>query len=294
MKRNILIVVTIAISYCCHAQIDSRRGLEYLSEYVDTSMIYTDVFCNNINNLPVSAVGINRTEAAVHYSSSYYCGDLLYMISIYRNISAVQYTELFIYDDFQNLIEYVYLMDDVEMVYKFNPEVKGSITPIVEKNKENFEQNYFIPNPETFFDYSSIKERERIYLKKYANVFTCFLEVESEVLRIRELYKYTNDNKSLVSKIKGSYTLYYEGSKLVKVILKNERVNELYLDDGELYFAYISAWNDIPEIRIYCYNGVAFKIIYGKENIKMTDEKFCEYSSMIKTMFYEMTEEIKK
>lgn len=294
MKTLSILTLLLLINFVALAQIDSRRGLDYLAEYADTSMLYSDVFCNNYNDMPVSAIGNNRTEAVVHYSSSVHCGERLYMISVQRNISAVNYTELFIYDDYQNLINYVYLMDDVELIYKLDPAKINDIEVVSEKNRPNFSDNYFIQSPDEFFYWSSVKSRENSYLSKYGNVFQSFPDVETEVLKIRELYNKTVNDKQLVKQTKEEGTLYFAGKDLVKVVMTDERTYEIYLNNGSIYFIYSSAWNDIPDLRIYCYNNNPFKILYGKDQLKKSDERFCEYSGFVQSLNYNLEELISK
>ncbi len=294
MKILHILPVFLLFTASAFSQIDSRRGLNYLAEYADTNMLYTDVFCNNYDNIPVSAVGIDRTEVAVYYSSSVHCGERLYMISVQRSISAVNYSELFIYDDYQNLISYVYLMDDVELVYEFNPEIDNVIKVVSEKNRENFEQNYFIEAPSEYFDYHSVKNREFSYLSKYGNVFQSFTDVGIEVLKIRELYKKTVGNKSLVLQTKEGVELFYSDKDLVKVLMIDERTYELYFDKNNIYFIYSPAWNDNPELRIYCYNNNPFKILYGKEQLQKSDERFCDYTGFVQSLNYKLHDLINK
>ena len=61
-----------------------------------------------------------------------------------------------------------------------------------------------------------------------------------------------------------------------------------------MYFIFSNVWNDSPELRIYCNKNVPFKILYGKEQLKKSDSRYCDYSGWLQSLYYEITNVIKK
>ncbi len=280
--KFIPILTTICIySSCLFSQIDSRRGYEYLAEFADTNMLYTDIVCSNYDNDPWCAVGQNRTEKAIHYSSDSRSGANLKMITVHRDISAISYTEFFIYNEFQELTHYVYKNNQTELKCK----IAGNTVSIISYDgKEMFAENYFLNEPEIYFEYSSIKARS----EKELDACTSLLGLpnfEKEILKIRDDFNKTNSNKGYKQVIHENATFYYDGDEIVKIVVKDEVTMEFYINDLKLYFAYYSAGADAKEIRYYITSYYPFRILLGKDKLSIDSNEFWEIADEVQTDF---------
>ncbi|HOZ29813.1 MAG TPA: hypothetical protein PLL66_02755 [Bacteroidales bacterium] len=278
MKRIYLTVVIITISYYGFSQIDSRRGYDYLAEFGDTSMLYTDIFCSNYDDDPWPAVGTYRTERAFHYSDDYRCEETLHMITVHRSIAAIQYSEIYIYDVFQKLEYYIYKTDDTEMVLHF---LNNEAITLRSIGIDKLLDNYFINEDETYFMSDEIIVRSNIELD-ICEKMTGIPNYSKELQIVRDRYKETNANANLKLVVKDDAKAYYNGNELVKIVVKSDITKEYYIENKKLYFAFYTANSDTPEQRLYCSsNGYPFKMVYGDENFAKNDEKFWNYSELI-------------
>jgi hypothetical protein len=281
MKLILIIVAVSIFTNSLFSQIDSRRGYEYLAEFADTNMLYTDIVCSNYDNDPWCAVGQNRTEKAIHYSSDNRSGANLKMISVHKDISAVSYSEFYIYNEFQELTHYVYKNDQTELKCKI---VGNTVSIISYAGKEMFAENYFLNEPETYFEYLSIKARS----DKEFDACTSLLDLpnfEKEILKIRDDFNKTNLNKGYKQVIHENATFYYDGDEIVKIVVKDEVTMEFYVDNSNLYFAYYSASADTKEIRYYIKSYYPFRILLGKEKLSIDSNEFWEIADEVQTDF---------
>lgn len=277
IKLTLFLFLVTVSSMCKAQQGDYSRGLKYLNENLEESMLFMDVVVNNYNNNPVSAVGVDRTERVFHYSSSHRYGETIYLISKFQQLSALEFSEYFIFDAFQNLIRYVYVCDDVELDYKIDGK---NVSVVVEQNKEKFADNYFLFEPENYFTFDAIRERCNAEFKHCTSI-TGIVNYDLEVLKIRELYKSINSDKTLrVEKVDG-VTKYYRHDELVKIVIVTEATYEFYFDNGSMFFAFVNGGNDIPEQRLYLSHSYPFKLIYGKNNLPKENDEFWNYSDSI-------------
>ncbi|HNQ67401.1 MAG TPA: hypothetical protein PKN32_03410 [Bacteroidales bacterium] len=284
MKRNVIIVGLLIISLNIFSQIDSRRGYEYLAEFSDTNMLYTDIICKNYDDDPWCAVGVYRCEKAFHYSYSHRFEESLSMISVHWNISAIEYTEFFIYDVFQNLEYYIYKAGKSELIYKF---VNNDASLIRSSGEGELTNNYFINDDGNYFKTTDILARSSTQLDVCSNLIG-IPNYNKELQIVREKYKLTNENKSLIMLVKENAIGYYNGKDLVKIVVKNDITKEYYLDNRKLYFAYYTANNETPELRLYCVRNYPFRVIYGKDNLPKTEEEFWSNADMIREDFNEI------
>ncbi|MDD3859447.1 MAG: hypothetical protein PHW83_04560 [Bacteroidales bacterium] len=287
MKKIFLIFVILTINLYCFTQIDSRRGYEYLAEFSDTNMLYTDIVCKNYDDDPWSAVGVYRCEKAFHYSYSHRHEETLSMISVHWSISAIQYSEFFIYDVFQNLEYYIYKFDNTELVYKF---VNNEPNLIRSRGDDELANNYFINDDGNYFKASEILDRSNNQLDVCRHLIG-IPNYNQELQIVREKYKLTNENKSLIMLIKDNAIAYYNGKDLVKIVVKDDITKEYYLDNRKLYFAYYTANNETPELRLYCVSNYPFRMLYGKENLPKTEEEFWTNVDIIREDFNEILKE---
>jgi hypothetical protein len=277
IKLILLLFLVTGFSLCKAQQGDYNRGLIYLDEDGEESMLFMDVVVNNYNNNPVSAVGVDRTERVFYYSSSHRYGETLYLMSAFHQIAAIEYSEYFIFDSFQNFIRYVYVCDDVKLDYKIDGQ---NVSTVVEQNSEKFADNYFLFEPENYFTFEAIRKRCNAEFKHCTSV-TGILNYELEVLKIRELYKSINSDKTLRAENVDDVTKYYRLDELVKIVIVTEATYEFYFDNGSMFFAFVNGDNDIPEQRLYLSHSRPFKLIYGKNNLPKENDEFWDYSDSI-------------
>jgi hypothetical protein len=287
MKKNIIISVLLIINLYSFSQIYSRRGYEYLAEFSDTNMLYTDIVCKNYDNDPWCAVGVYRCEKAFHYSYSHRFEETLNMISVHWDISAIEYSEFFIYDAFQNLEYYIYKAGKSELIYKF---VNNDASLIRSSGEGDLTNNYFINDDGNYFKTTDILARSSTQLDVCSNLIG-IPNYNKELQIVREKYKLTNENKSLIMLVKENAIGYYNGKDLVKIVVKNDITKEYYLDNRKLYFAYYTANNETPELRLYCVSNYPFRMMYGKENLPKTEEEFWSNADMIREEFNEILSE---
>jgi len=272
MKVVFISAAILLLSSCLFSQIDSRRGYEYLSEFTDTGMLYTDISCKNYDNDPVSVVGNHRVEKAFHYSSSYRYGDVLKMISVYTSIAAINYSEFFIYNEFQELVGYAYTTENTEIVLKID---HAEIKVLRENGREIISDNYFLNEPETFLDYSSLKERSDKQLE-YCDALIGIPFFEKETLIIREKYKNANSDLPFRVVEINNVAACYLDDKLIKIIAKDEVTKEFYVENDKPYFAFYSGDSENPELRVYLRSFYPYKILLGKESLSCETEEFWE------------------
>jgi len=278
MKSIYIIIVILTLSYYCSSQIDSRRGYDYLAEFGDTNMLYTDVFCRNYDDDPWPAVGNNRSEMAFHYSYSYRYEETLSMISYHYTISAIEYSEFFIYDVFQNLTHYIYNCGDTEMLYKVNT---NGLTLLRSKGEEDLAMNYFFNEDGSSFEYEQVISRSDAGLDRCHSIVG-IPNYKRELQLIRENYKNTNEIYMLKPIVKENATGYYnKDDKLIKIVVKENITKEYYIENDKLYFAYYTSDASTPELRLYCFHSSPFRFLYGKENIAKTEEDFWNQAEII-------------
>lgn len=285
MKIRILILLSLfANCLLSYAQEGNySRGLQYLDKDVDTSMLFMDIVVNNYNNNPVSAVGVDRTERVFHYSSSHRYGETLYMMSVFYQIAAVEYSEYFIFDSYQNLIKYAYKSLNVEFICKIEDE---NIVNLKEDNLDLLSENYFLLDPDMFFAIDAINERCDLQFK-YCKSVTGIPNYSEEVLKIREAYKSINADKNLQIEKVENVSKYFEDNKLVKMVISLDRTYEYYFNNGSLIFAFADKYKDLPELRIYCCYSQPFKILSGSQNLQKEQDDFWNYSDEVLGLYHD-------
>lgn len=283
MKKVIFVLFYCVIWAYGYSQIDSRRGFQYLTEFSDTNMLYTDIVCSNYDSDPWPAVGINRCERAVHYSYSSRCGESLSMISVHTDLSAIEYSEFFIYDVFQNLTYYVYSTEETELI--FHIENKEMIL-VRENGRDKFGENYFLSEPENYFNYPEVIARSVAQLKMCLYL-SGIPDYNKELDSVRDLYKRINSLTGLRRETKGEFTGFYDGNDLVKIVVKTDIIKEYYLNENQLAFAYYTGNDETQELRLYCKGNYMFRLLFGKENLAKTSEEFWDKAEVIRDEFFE-------
>lgn len=271
MKSKFLITLLLFFAFSfAKSQINPDVASEYFNQVHNVAQYYRDVIITNADNEPYPAVGVYHIEKSFFYTYNKYHGTSLLMIVEDYNISAVSYSTYYIYDDFQNLVYFIYQASDMgELIIKFN----GSNSEILESTDSSvLAENYFI-DTELEFSPENILRKAKNNLK-YCKTLWDLPDYEEQTLYIRERFKEINNYTFLKQVNNENITAFYWNDELVKVIFKEDSNKEFYFDNNQLIFAYYPETSADKDIRAYFGPSGAFKVIYGKDNLKKTEDEF--------------------
>jgi hypothetical protein len=278
MKKSLILLLLIGVVISGVAQVNRHVAFKYLNEISDTNSLYRDIIATNADDGSWPALGHMQTIKSFYYDYEHPTGNILRMISEHYELSAIKYTEYYIYDAFQNLLFYVYQCENGGKVMKFDG---NKAVEIESEYPGNLEINYFI-DPDELFVPEKILERSVRYLKDVE-----FLWGQPNVKQgrshIADVYKEINSMNNLVERNSGAITGYYNNNELRKIVVKGERIKEFYLENDNLIFAYYPETESEPAIRTYFYNESIFKLIIGKENISREEYEFREWGLTVKS-----------
>ncbi|MDD2634825.1 MAG: hypothetical protein PHW82_04935 [Bacteroidales bacterium] len=282
MRKIVLLSLMHFVSIMFYAQVNKDLAMKYLAETADTSNMYRDAIITNADADAWPALGNYQIEKSFYYLYSNYHGETLRMISEDSFMSAIKFTKYYIYDDFQNLLYYIYTCQDCgEFILKYDG---GGFETIKSSDETLLAENYFIDSDS--FDSDSIKQDAKSMLR-YCNVLWQIPDYKSETEFIRAKFKEINSISSLIERKSGGIIGYYADNKLVKIVVKGISYREYYIDNGELIFAYYPKTEQKEDIRVY-FAGKAFKVIYGKENLSKTTNDFHDIANEVQDDFNEI------
>lgn len=265
-----------------YSQVNKEIAMRHLAEICDTSDIYRDAIITNADGNPWPALGDYQIEKSFYYSYSNYHGETLRMISEDALMSAVRFTKYYIFDDFQNLLYFIYECEECgELIIKF----EGAKFEIVKSSdKSLLTENYFLDsdsyNPESVRQYAKA-------MLRYCKLLWGLPDYYSETEYIREKFKEINSMHNLIERKSSNIVGYYNGNELVKIVVKEASIREYYIDKGELIFAYYSKYEPTEDIRVYFFSK-PYKVIYGKENLSKTSDEFHDIAGEVRSDFNEV------
>ncbi len=296
--KNLFLVFVALISFSIITQAqdaDTRKIDEYISKYVDTSYYYRDAIINNIDNKSYPAVGNYRIEQSFYYDYAYSSYHILRIISQKTIRSMMEYSEYYVYDDFQNLIYYIYKCEECGgKVIKFN----GNNAQVeYSSNDEKIGYNYFI-SPEDQFSTAGILERSKSKIKLCSQIteIPCY---EEELKYVKKRYKEINQNKNLERQQLNNMTVYLDKDKPVKFIIKeNDEVKEFYINNDNLMFVFYSNSKTNLQWRVYFENNSSatlFRAMKNRELITLTDfdDKYSDIIDDIQEKFMDFRDAFK-
>ncbi|MDD2386581.1 MAG: hypothetical protein PHP52_07335 [Bacteroidales bacterium] len=282
MKKIFLLSLVLFVSISSYAQVNKKLVMKHLAEVCDTSNIYRDVIITNADAHSWPALSNYQIEKSFYYSYSYYHGETLRMISEDAFMSAIKFTKYYIYDDFQNLLFFVYECHDCgELILKFDGD---NVETIKSSNQALLNENYFLDSKS--FNADSIKYNAKSMLR-YCKLLWELPDYNSETEYIREKFKEINSMHNLLERKSGGVIGYYADNKLVKIVVKATSYREYYIDKGKLIFAYYPKTEQKEDIRVY-FSGKPYKVIYGKENLSKTANGFHDIANKVQEDFNEV------
>ncbi len=262
--------------------------MKYFSQIYDTTQYYRDAILKNTDNKPWASLGVNKIDKYIYYSFTPFQGESLQMISITNNLAAVKYSEYFIYDEYQNLIYFIYECDEGgEFIIKFN--FNGSEI-INSSPTEILAENYFIDvNRE--FNPIHILEDAKFNLTNCAFLWG-LPDYKATAKLIRAKFIEINNENNLTQKKSDEIIGYYKDNKLVKIVDNSNFNQEYYIDNGVLIFAFYPKTENSEDIRVYYYLGRAFRVMLGKEFLPKTGIEFHNIENDVLEKFQECKQKL--
>lgn len=282
MKKIVVLSIVLYVSVMSYSQVNKDVAMEYLAEICDTSNIYRDAIITNADADSWPALSNYQIEKSFYYFYSNYHGETLRMISEDAFMSAIKFTKYYIYDDFQNLLYFIYECQECgELIIKYDLE---KFETIKSSDVTLLNENYFLDSDN--FNPDSIKHYAKSILQ-YCNVLWGIPDYQSETEYIRLKFKEINSMNNLIERKSANITGYYNGNELVKIVVKESSNREYYIDKGKLIFAYYPKTVKAEDIRVY-FSIKPYKVIYGKENLSKTADDFHDIAGEVQEDFNEV------